>query len=171
MSHWHRAAGIVCDNRNRSQPIINGILTREHSLADLRPSSTNAIVRWGTSGSKERRNQGKEIRAELPRKRGGWRESLCRFLATDGAVPSNELRKRPAIPQNQLFFGRFRRRVFQSKRPSYSQAPASNYTPVLFHKQRAVADSASRQTGKHSAQPQGANRNNKQQVQTPCQYE
>jgi hypothetical protein len=61
--------------------------------------------------------------------------------------------------KNKLFWGRFRNPNFQKETVSYSQALWPNYTPVLFPKRRGVGDSASRQAGKHSAQPQGANRN------------
>jgi hypothetical protein len=82
--------------------------------------------------------------------------------APTARMPSNDGQKRSASPPNKLFFAPFTDAVFQKETGSYSQALSPNYTPVLFHNPRGVGDSASRQTGKHSAQPQGANRNNKQ---------
>jgi hypothetical protein len=84
-------------------------------------------------------------------------DSVDSLAPTERCPPGTE--KRSARPRNKLFFGPFTDPVLQKENGSYSQALSPNYTPVLFPKRKRVGDSASRQTGKHSAQPQGANRN------------
>jgi hypothetical protein len=63
----------------------------------------------------------------------------------------------------QTFFEAFAEAAFQKETPSYSQGVGSYYDCKPVPKRKQVGDSASRQTGKLSAQPQGANRNNNKQ--------